>query len=86
MSKHITQIPFRGSSGETPTGALQFQGDWPGLFVRGDAAFRLQAELQELLAIAREHSKRPRVWPEVERIAEIIERDVASDTDPTTSR
>ena len=86
MSKHVTQIPVRGSSGETPTGAMQFQGDWPGLFVRGDHAFRLQSELRELLAIAQQHSKRPTVWPEVERIIEIIERDVAANTDPTTSR
>jgi len=86
MSKRVTQIPFRGGSGVTPTGAMQFYGDWPGVFIRGDHAFRLKTELQELLAIARDQSKRPRVWPEVERIVEIIERDVPCDTNPTTLR
>ena len=56
------------------------------MFVRGDAAFRLLSELQELLVIAREHSKRRTVWPEIERVIEIIERDVPSDSDPTSSR
>ena len=65
-----------------PTGAMQFQGDWPGLFIRGDAAFRLQSELQELLALARQQEKRPRAWMEVERILEIIEHDVNTDKNP----
>jgi hypothetical protein len=79
---NITQIPFPGSSGNMPTGAMQFQGDWPGLFIRGDAAFRLQSELQELLALARQQEKRPRAWMEVERILEIIEHDVNTDKNP----
>ena len=33
-----TQIPLPGSSGETPTGTMQFQRDWPGLFIREDDA------------------------------------------------
>jgi hypothetical protein len=37
----ITQIPLPGGSGRIPTGALQFQGDWPGLFLRGDNAIAL---------------------------------------------
>lgn len=44
----ITQIPFPGSSGETPTGAMQFQDDWPGLFIRGDDAVQLMAAICEL--------------------------------------
>jgi hypothetical protein len=32
----ITRIPIEGSSGQTPTGAMQFENDWPGLFIRGD--------------------------------------------------
>ena len=31
-----TQIPIEGGSGLTPTGAMQFANDWPGLFIRGD--------------------------------------------------
>ena len=54
MEKQITQIPFPGDSGRTPTGAMQFQDDWPGLFIRGDSALsvltairRLQKHLQD---------------------------------------
>jgi len=53
MSKRITQIPFPGSSGQTPTGAMQFQNDWPALFVRVDKAVALLHSirvLQERLA------------------------------------
>ncbi len=48
MPKHITQIPFPGSSGETPTGAMQFQNDWPGLFVRGDRAIDMHRCIRHL--------------------------------------
>lgn len=50
----ITQIPLPGDAGQTPTGALQFEDDWPGMFIRGDSAFfvmtairRLQAHFQD---------------------------------------
>jgi hypothetical protein len=74
----VTQIPFPGNSGDTPTGAMQFRDDWPGLFVRGDDAigvFFAIRSLQERLADN----------PDVEvasallrlsRYAEIIEQDV----------
>ena len=45
---HRTQIPVPGSSGKTPTGALQFQDDWPGLFIRGDDAVVLAASIRQL--------------------------------------
>jgi hypothetical protein len=48
MSKHITQIPFPGSSGAVPTGALQFQNDWTGLFLRGDSASSLLSTIRGL--------------------------------------
>jgi hypothetical protein len=48
MSKRITQIPFPGSSGQTPTGAMQFQGDWPGLFIRGDSAIDMASKIRHL--------------------------------------
>jgi hypothetical protein len=53
MPKRITQIPVPGNSDETPTGAIQFQNDWPGLFVRGDKAIdmhRCIRHLQQRLA------------------------------------
>ncbi len=46
--RRITQIPFPGNSGDTPTGAMQFQDDWPGLFVRGDDAIKLRSAIQQL--------------------------------------
>ena len=48
MPKRITQIPFPGSSGETPTGAMQFQNDWPGLFIRGDTAIDMASKIRHL--------------------------------------
>jgi hypothetical protein len=54
MPRQITQIPLPGGSGRVPTGAMQFQDDWPGLFIRGDSAVplmvairRVQAHLQD---------------------------------------
>jgi hypothetical protein len=34
----ITKIALPGGSGLTPTGAMEFENDWPGLFIRGDDA------------------------------------------------
>jgi hypothetical protein len=48
MSKRITQIPFPGGSGQIPTGAIQFQDDWPGLFVRGDTAIDMANKIRYL--------------------------------------
>jgi len=48
MPKRITQIPFPGNSGDTPTGAMQFQDDWPGLFIRGDVANDLRSKIRIL--------------------------------------
>ena len=44
----ILQIPLPGGSGLAPTGAVQFQNDWPGLFVRGDAVIHLRAAIRTL--------------------------------------
>jgi hypothetical protein len=78
MSKRITQIPFPGSSGETPTGALQFQNDWPGLFIRGDDAVVLHSRIRGLQQRLADH---PDVvvaaaLSQLQQIADIIERDV----------
>ena len=55
ITPRITQIPFPGSSGHTPTGPMQFQDDWPGLFVRGDDAIMLMGVIQELSRRLAEH-------------------------------
>jgi hypothetical protein len=76
--KRITQIPIPGSSGQTPTGAMQFQDDWPGLFIRGDAAISIAAAIRRL----QEHLKDPKSGPIytamhlLSPIADIIEQDV----------
>ncbi len=50
----VTQIPLPGDSGRTPTGAMQFQDDWPGLFVRGDSAVAVLLAIRRLQAFLRE--------------------------------
>ena len=78
MSKRITQIPFIGGSGRVPTGALQFQDDWPGLFVRGDEAISLKCNIRAMQERLADH---PDVVVgmallKLGAIADIIERDV----------
>lgn len=48
MTNRITQIPFPGDSGRIPTGAMQFQDDWPGLFLRGDSAISVLTAVRRL--------------------------------------
>ena len=78
MSKHITQIPFAGSSGTTPTGALQFQNDWPGLFLRGDAAIPLYWSIRSLELRLAGHPDMvvSSALLRLKTIADIIEKDV----------
>jgi hypothetical protein len=44
----VIQIPVPGNSGITPTGAIQFQDDWPGLFIRGDDALMVLCAIEKL--------------------------------------
>src|SRR5262245_25769149 len=44
----MTQIPIIGNSGITPTGALQFRDDWPGLFIHGDQAAAVAGTMRTL--------------------------------------
>ena len=67
-----------GSSGETPTGAIQFENDWPGLFIRGDQAAVLLSRIRGLQDRLASH---PDVVVaaaliELGKIADLIERDV----------
>ena len=78
MSKRITQIPFPGGSGQVPTGAIQFENDWPGLFLRGDSAIALRATilgLQQRLA-SHPDSAVGALLSQLSLIADTIERDV----------
>ena len=73
-----TQIPVPGGSGLTPTGAMEFEQDWPGLFIRGDNAAPVLCAIRRLQQHCANHSH----W-EVQtslsvlgEIADIIEHDV----------
>jgi len=73
-----TQIPMPGGSGLTPTGAMEFQQDWPGLFVRGDNAAEVSTAIRRLQQHCADHDH----WKVcvsldvLGRIADIIEQDV----------
>jgi hypothetical protein len=54
MGARITQIPLPGGSGLTPTGAMQFQDDWPGLFLRGDSAIHIMIAARSLQTFLRD--------------------------------
>ena len=51
MKNKITIIPLEGSSGKIPTGAMQFNNDWPGYFIRGDDAISLMLSIESLMDI-----------------------------------
>jgi hypothetical protein len=74
----VLQIPLPGGSGEAPTGAVQFQNDWPGLFIRGDDAIDLLSKIRGLQQRLAGH---PDVvvaaaLMRLEEVAVLIERDV----------
>jgi hypothetical protein len=72
-----TQIPLPGSSGQTPTGAMQFQRDWPGLFIRGDDAIFIAVSIRELESqlSGTENIRITSALSRLSKIADIIERD-----------
>jgi hypothetical protein len=71
----ITQIPVPGNSALTPTGALQFQDDWPGLFIRGDDAIALLGELRYFDELLRQKCGAG-LFGRPKEIMETIEQDV----------
>lgn len=78
VESRIKQISLPGGSGRIPTGAIQFQDDWPGLFVRGDDALALLSAIRELAARVGDHAD-PVVagaLDRLQRIAAVIEQDV----------
>jgi len=79
MTHHrITQIPLPAGSARVETGALQFQDDWPGLFIRGDAALVLMARIR-LLTERLGHQTDPgiiSVMHSLNELADLIDRDV----------
>jgi len=74
----ILQIPMRGGSGEVRTGAIQFENDWPGLFIRGDDAIVLLSRIRGLQERMAGHPDvvAAAALIELVKIADLIERDV----------
>ena len=77
MSKPL-QIPLPGGSGLAHTGAIQFQNDWPGLFIRGDHAIAVAAAIRHLQAKLSTDTDNDTVYSLewLTKIADIVERDV----------
>ena len=74
----ITLIPLPVGLPRVETGAVQFQDDWPGLFVRGDNAIALERTIRHLIERLEGHAD-PLVRLELaqlQHIADLIERDV----------
>jgi len=76
VKDRITKIPISGSSGECPTGAMQFELDWPGLWLRGDDALDLYHELIEFKERVLLPKGIKRYPHDLEEMLEIIEKDV----------
>jgi hypothetical protein len=74
----LLRIPLPGGSGLAPTGAVQFQDDWPGLFMRGDQAILVSVCIREMeKALARHDDAAAARWlAKLLPLAELIERDV----------
>jgi hypothetical protein len=54
---------------------MQFQQDWPGLFIRGDDAIAVLSELRQLERLLQEQCKASLPW-KLSTMADIIVRDV----------
>ena len=80
MAAHpkVTQIPLPGGSGRVPTGAIQFQDDWPGLFLRGDSAVSLLSAIRGLQQRLADHPDPivGAVLVQLDQVARVIEDDV----------
>jgi hypothetical protein len=75
---NVTRIPLPGGSGRVPTGAMQFQDDWPGLFLRGDTAIFLMARIRILAERLGNQTDMGivSVMYSLKELADLIDRDV----------
>ena len=74
----LKQIPVPGGSGQVPTGAIQFENDWPGLFIRGDDAIDMASKirlLQQRLSDSQDGLVKLSLGV-LDKFADIIDRDV----------
>jgi hypothetical protein len=74
----ITQIPLPGGSAHVQTGAMQFQDDWPGLFVRGDDAIFMMNSIRFLAERLADHPDMVigSAIDRLQQLADIIDQDV----------
>lgn len=72
----ITQIVVQNDPGRVSTGAVQFNDDWPGLFIRGDEAFALMLELKQILQTLGENDESGYSAYVIKKIIDVIEQDV----------
>ena len=76
--RKVTNIPLPGNSGAMPTGAMKFENDWPGLFLRGDTAIPMAVAIRYLQKALADNPD-PTIHVALHRldeIAKIVEEDV----------
>lgn len=59
VSALSTQFQRETTTNRVETGALQFNDDWPGVFIRGDNAMHYKIRLQHLIAMVENPGKYP---------------------------
>jgi hypothetical protein len=72
----ITRIPLQDETSRIRTGAIQFNDDWPGLFIRGDEAFALMLELKQMLKALEEEGNQEYPAYVAKSIVSVIAQDV----------
>ena len=86
MDAKLTKIPLQGGSEAVPSGALQFQDDWPGLFLRGDNAVVFGARIKSLLEVLKEKkledSRISSALLQLEEMSDVIDRLVLAKPSP----
>ena len=79
-SSNVQQIAAPGGSANVRTGAIQFNDDWPGLFIRGDDAISLLVAIRSLesalVSAAANDAAVASALSNLSNIADIIENDV----------
>lgn len=75
-TSQITRLVIQQGAPRVPTGAVQFNDDWPGLFVRGDNAFALMLELKQILETLDAHKELNCQTYLVREIVQTLEQDV----------
>ncbi len=62
MKRKLRTLP--AVEGRVETGAIQFGGDWPGLFIRGDDAMGLVGAINEINAFLKALLKAHKIYEE----------------------